>query len=237
MNEIGQALTIAVDLIWQADADLFEIVALSLRVSLTALLLACLIGFPMGALLAIARFPGRGLLLIFVNTLMGLPPVVAGLLVYLALSRAGPLGVLELLYTPGAMIIAQTLLITPIVAALTHQVIEDLYQEYRDLLAAMRATAWQRLTTLLWDARYSLLTAALAGFGRALAEVGAVMIVGGNINHYTRVMTSAITLSTAKGEFEFALALGIILFVLALMVNAALLGLRAQFTRWSHHHA
>lgn len=237
MNEIGQALTIAVDLIWQADADLFEIVALSLRVSLTALLLACLIGFPMGALLAIARFTGRGLLLIFVNTLMGLPPVVAGLLVYLALSRAGPLGVLELLYTPGAMIIAQTLLITPIVAALTHQVIEDLYQEYRDLLAAMRATAWQRLTTLLWDARYSLLTAALAGFGRALAEVGAVMIVGGNINHYTRVMTSAITLSTAKGEFEFALALGIILFVLALMVNAALLGLRAQFTRWSHHHA
>lgn len=237
MTEIGQALSIAVDLIWQADADLFEIVALSLRVSLTALVLACLIGFPVGALLAITRFPGRGLLLILMNTLMGLPPVVAGLLVYLVLSRAGPLGVLELLYTPGAMIIAQALLITPIVAALTHQVIEDLYQEYRDLLAAMRATAWQRLTTLLWDARYSLLTAALAGFGRALAEVGAVMIVGGNINHYTRVMTSAITLSTAKGEFEFALALGIILFVLALMVNAALLGLRAQFTRWSHHHA
>ncbi len=235
MNEIGQALSIAVDLIRSADADLFEIVTLSLRVSLTALLFACLIGYPAGALLAITRFPGRGLLLIFMNTLMGLPPVVAGLLVYLVLSRAGPLGVLELLYTPGAMIIAQALLITPIVAALTHQVIEDLYQEYRDLLAAMRANAWQRLITLLWDARFSLLTAALAGFGRALAEVGAVMIVGGNINHYTRVMTSAITLSTAKGEFEFALALGIVLFVLALMVNAALLGLRAQFTRWSHH--
>lgn len=237
MNEIGQALSIAIDLIRQGDPDLLEIVGLSLRVSLSALVLACLIGYPVGAMLATLRFPGRGLVLIFMNTLMGLPPVVAGLLVYLVLSRAGPLGVLELLYTPGAMIIAQTLLITPIVAALTHQVIEDLYHEYRDLLKSMRANPWQRLVTLLWDARFSLLTAALAGFGRALAEVGAVMIVGGNINHYTRVMTSAITLSTAKGEFEFALALGIILFVLALLVNAALLSLRAQFTRWSHHHA
>jgi tungstate transport system permease protein len=237
VNEIGQALSIALELIRQGDPDLLEIVGLSLRVSLSALVLACLIGYPVGALLATLRFPGRGLVLIFLNTLMGLPPVVAGLLVYLVLSRAGPLGVLELLYTPSAMIIAQTLLITPIVAALTHQVIEDLYQEYRDLLKSLRASPWQRLTTLLWDARFSLLTAALAGFGRALAEVGAVMIVGGNINHYTRVMTSAITLSTAKGEFEFALALGIILFVLALLVNAALLSLRAQFTRWSHHHA
>ncbi len=237
MNEIGQALSIAIDLIRKGDPDLLEIVGLSLRVSLSALVLACLIGYPVGAMLATLRFPGRGLLLIFMNTLMGLPPVVAGLLVYLVLSRAGPLGVLELLYTPGAMIIAQTLLITPIVAALTHQVIEDLYHEYRDLLKSMRANPWQRLVTLLWDARFSLLTAALAGFGRALAEVGAVMIVGGNINHYTRVMTSAITLSTAKGEFEFALALGIILFALALLVNAALLSLRAQFTRWSHHHA
>lgn len=231
MQNMGEAIGIALWLVASGDADLFEIVALSLYVGLSATLLACAIGLPLGALLAIARFRGRGALLIVTNALMGLPPVVVGLLVYIHLSRAGPLGFLGLLYTPSAMIIAQTILITPIVAALSRQVLEDLHSEYSEQFRSLCLTPRQTMEGLLWDARYSLLTVALAGFGRAVAEVGAVMIVGGNIDHLTRVMTTAIALETSKGNLALALALGLILLVIALGVNAAVYGVRLTASR------
>lgn len=231
MQDITTALSLALHLVLTGDADLVEIVGLSLRVSLTATLLACLFGLLIGASLAICRFPGRNAALILVNALMGLPPVVVGLFVYLHLSRAGPLGFLGLLYTPTAMIIAQTILITPIIAALSRQVIEDLHQEYRDQFRSFGLTRRQTVQALLWDARFSLLTVALAGFGRAVAEVGAVMIVGGNIDHLTRVMTTAIALETSKGDLPLALALGIVLMVIALGVNAALQSVRLSAAR------
>ncbi|MEM7023796.1 MAG: ABC transporter permease, partial [Pseudomonadota bacterium] len=215
MQDFSAAFGLALHLIVSADADFLEIVALSLRVSLTAVAIACLIGLPLGAGLAVLRFPGRQIVLVLVNALMGLPPVVVGLLLYLMLSRAGPLGVLELLYTPGAMITAQTVLVTPIVAALTRQVIEDLHTEYREQLRSLGLGIGATVATLLWDARYSLLTAALAGFGRAIAEVGAVIIVGGNINDLTRVMSTAIALETARGNLALALAIGMVLIGLA----------------------
>ena len=189
---------------------------LSLRVSLSAVGLACLIGMPLGAALAVLRFPGRGAVIVLVNALMGLPPVVVGLLVYLLLSNAGPLGVLQLLYTPTAMIIAQTVLVTPIVAALTRQVIEDLHAEYAEQLRSLGVGRRATVATLLWDGRYSLITAALAGFGRAIAEVGAVIIVGGNINHVTRVMTTTIALETSQGQPRPGAGLGLILMTLAI---------------------
>lgn len=226
MQEFANAGWMALELVLSADKDLFEIVLLSLQVSLVALFAACLVGLPIGAMLAIARFKGRGVALIGVNALMGLPPVVVGLVVYMMLSRSGPLGVFGLLYTPTAMILAQMILITPIIIALSRQVIEDLNDEYSDLLASLSASLWERITTLLWDARFSLLTVALAGFGRAIAEVGAVMIVGGNIDHLTRVMTTAIALETSKGDLALALALGVVLLVLALSVNAAVMALK-----------
>jgi tungstate transport system permease protein len=198
---------------------------------LSAVALAALIGLPLGAVLGVARFPGRGLAIVLINALMGLPPVVVGLLVYLLLSNAGPLGVLSLLYAPTAMIIAQTVLITPIVAALTRQTIEDLKQEYDEQLRVLGVGAWGMVATLLWDGRYSLLTALLAGFGRAVAEVGAVIIVGGNINHVTRTMTTAIALETSKGDLALALGLGFILLTLAIGVNAAVMALRATAQR------
>ncbi|WP_425074671.1 ABC transporter permease [Sagittula sp. S175] len=228
MQDFGDAFALAFGLVLHPTADLIEIVGLSLRVSLSACLLACLIGLPIGALLAITRFPGRGAVLVLVNALMGLPPVVLGLLVYLALSRAGPLGFMGLLYTPTAMIIAQTLLITPIVAALSRQVLEDLNDEYAEQFRSLCLTRMQSVQALLWDGRTALMTVALAGFGRAVAEVGAVMIVGGNIDHLTRVMTTAIALETSKGELALALALGIVLMVIALGVNAAVQVLRMQ---------
>lgn len=231
MQDFGAAFGSAFTLIATADAELMEIIALSLRVTLFAVLVACLIGFPLGATLAIARFPGRGVLVVLTSALMGLPPVVVGLAVYLLLSNAGPLGVLRLLYSPTAMIIAQTVLVTPIVAALTRQFIEDLYGEYRELLESMGAGRGATIATLLWDARYSLVTAALAGVGRALAEVGAVMIVGGNINHVTRVMTTSIALETSRGELALALGLGIILVLMSILVNAGLIGLKASAER------
>jgi len=231
LQDITTALSLALHLVLTGDADLVEIVGLSLRVSLTATLLACLFGLLIGASLAICRFPGRNAALILVNALMGLPPVVVGLFVYLHLSRAGPLGFLGLLYTPTAMIIAQTILITPIIAALSRQVIEDLHQEYRDQFRSFGLTRRQTVQALLWDARFSLLTVALAGFGRAVAEVGAVMIVGGNIDHLTRVMTTAIALETSKGDLPLALALGIVLMVIALGVNAALQSVRLSAAR------
>ena len=234
MQAFGEAFGEAFGLIAGADAELVAIVMLSLRVTLSAVLIACAIGLPLGAALAVGRFPGRGALVLFVNALMGLPPVVVGLTVYLMLSSAGPLGVLQLLYTPTAMIIAQSILVTPIVAALTRQVIEDLHAEYDELLRSMDASRLTTIGTLLWDARYSLLTAALAGLGRALAEVGAVMIVGGNINHVTRVMTTAIALETSKGELALALGLGIVLVGLSVLVNGALMSLRASAERLAY---
>ena len=234
MQGIGDAFGLAFALVLSGDADLMEIVLLSLRVSLTATALACIIGLPIGALVAIGRFPGRNAVLIVMNALMGLPPVVVGLLVYLYLSRSGPLGFLGLLYTPTAMIIAQTILIAPIVAALSRQVLEDLHAEYAEQFRSLCLTRRQTIQALLWDARYSLLTVGLAGFGRAVAEVGAVIIVGGNIDHLTRVMTTAIALETSKGDLVLALALGIILLVIALGVNATVQSVRMTAARQAY---
>ena len=216
----------ALQLILSGDATLFAIVWLSLLVSLSAVALAAFFGMPLGALLALTRFPGRPVLVVLLNALMGLPPVVVGLLVYLLLSRSGPLGGIGILFTPGAMVIAQTILIVPIIAALTRQTIEDLWHEYRDELTAMDVGPMRRMTTLLWDARFSLITALLAGFGRAAAEVGAVMIVGGNIDGFTRTMTTAIALETSKGNLPLAMGLGLILVAIVIAINAALWGTR-----------
>ena len=221
MDEIYAAAAAAFGLILDLDPDLGEIVVLSLRVSLTAVALATAIGLPLGAAIALFRFPGRRTMAVVLNALMGLPPVVVGLIVYLMLSRAGPFGVFGLLYTPGAMIVAQCLLITPIIAALTRQVVEDLWAEYEEQLRSLGAGPGRAMATLLRDGRFSLVTVVLAGFGRASAEVGAVMIVGGNIDHLTRVMTTAIALETSKGNLALALGLGFILMTLALGVNAA----------------
>jgi tungstate transport system permease protein len=211
----------ALALIGGADSALWEIVGLSLRVSLTAVGLAALIGLPMGATLAVTRFPGRRAVTVILNAFMGLPPVIAGLLIYLLLSRAGPLGDLGLLFTPAAMVIAQTVLVAPIIAALARQAIEDAWNEYAEQLKSLGAGPVQWALTLLWDCRFSLVTAILAGFGRAAAEVGAVMIVGGNIDGVTRVMTTAIALETSKGDLPLALGLGIILMAIVLSLNAA----------------
>jgi len=234
LQNIGDALHLALQLVLSGNADLVEIVLLSVQVSITASVLALIIGLPIGALVAVARFPGRSVVLVVMNALMGLPPVVVGLLVYLHLSRSGPLGFLGLLYTPTAMIIAQTILITPIVAALSRQLIEDLHAEYAPLFRSLCLTRLQTMRALLWDARYSLITVALAGFGRAVAEVGAVIIVGGNIDHLTRVMTTAIALETSKGELALALALGMILLVLALVVNGAVQAVRLGAQRQAY---
>ncbi len=228
MQDFATAFGAAFGLIASGDAAFLGIVGLSLRVTLSAVLAACLIGMPLGALLAVARFPGRGALVVLVNALMGLPPVVAGLVVYLALSRSGPLGALGLLYTPTAMIVAQAILVTPIVAALTRQAVADLNAEYDEYLRSLGASRLETVGTLLWDARFSLVTAALAGFGRASAEVGAVMIVGGNIAHATRVMTTAIALETSRGELALALGLGIVLLAISLAVNAGVMAVRAR---------
>jgi tungstate transport system permease protein len=234
MQDFGEAFRLAFGLVLGADADLLEIVGLSLRVSLTAVAIACAIGLPLGAALAIARFPGRGAVLVVVNALMGFPPVVVGLLVYLMLSNAGPLGWLQLLYTPTAMIVAQSLLITPIIAALSREFIEQLHNEYAEQFRSLCVTPGAMVVALLWDARYSLLTVALAGFGRAVAEVGAVIIVGGNINHLTRVMTTAIALETSKGDLALALALGVVLMTIALVVNAGVMALRTTAARFAY---
>ncbi len=215
----------ALHVMTSGDPEFIRIVLLSLQVTLSALLIAAVIGLPLGALIGIARFPGRSAVIIVLNTFMGLPPVVAGLLIYLMLSRSGPLGPLGLLFTPTAMIIVQTLLILPIVASLTRQVVEDLWADYEEQLRSLGSSRLRAVPTLLWDGRYSLVTALLAGFGRASAEVGAVMIVGGNIAGYTRVMTTAIALETGKGDLALALALGIILMGMTLMLNAGAFGI------------
>lgn len=222
-------------LIATVNADLYEILWLSVQVSITALLVSVVLGFALGTTLAISDFRGKNLCTTVLNALMGLPPVVVGLLVYLALSRSGPFGVLELLYTPTAMVIAQVVLITPIIAALTYQVIDDLHQEYRELFLSLDIHLAKAIIAYLWDARYSLITTVLAGFGRAISEVGAVMIVGGNIDHLTRVMTTAIALETSKGELAIALALGVVLLTLALLVNGLVTAVRTRARRYGYN--
>ncbi len=216
----------ALALILGGDSAFYAIVWLSLVVSLSATVLAAAIGLPFGALLALAKFPGRTAVIVMMNAFMGLPPVVVGLAVFLLLSRSGPLGSLGLLFTPRAMIIAQTLLVLPIMAALTRQTVEDLWAEYHDELTAMRVGPARRVVTLLWDARFSLTTTLLAGFGRAAAEVGTVMIVGGNIDGFTRTMTTTIALETSKGDLPLAIGLGLFLIALIVLVNAAAWGVR-----------
>jgi tungstate transport system permease protein len=216
-----EALTAALTLLVALDPKLVEIVLLSLRVSLSAVGIAALLGFPLGAAIAVGRFPGRRTVIVFLNALMGLPPVVVGLLVYLLLSRAGPLGSFGILFTPSAMVIAQTVLILPIIAALSRQAIEDAWHEYEEQLRSLGAKRMSAALTLLWDTRFSLLTTVLAGFGRAAAEVGAVIIVGGNIDGVTRVMTTTIALETSKGDLPLALGLGMILIAIIIAVNAA----------------
>jgi tungstate transport system permease protein len=223
----------ALQLVLSGDPALYAIVRLSLLVSLSAVVLGGLIGIPFGAAVALTRFPGREAVTVILNALMGLPPVVVGLAVYLLLSRSGPLGSWGLLFTPTAMVIAQTILIAPIIAALARQTIEDLWTEYRDELAAMDVGAFGRIATLIVDARFSLVTALLAGFGRAAAEVGAVLIVGGNIDGFTRTMTTAIALETSKGDLPLAMGLGLVLITIVVLVNAGAWGLRRAGERFA----
>ena len=222
----------AFQLVIGGDPALFAIVRLTLMVSLTAVFFAALIGIPAGALLAVSKFSGRSAVIITVNAMMGLPPVVIGLAVYLLLSRSGVLGFLGLLFTPQAMVVAQTILVAPIIVALTRQTIEDLWIEYRDELNAMNVSPLARMATLIWEGRFSLVTALLAGFGRAAAEVGAVIIVGGNIDGFTRTMTTAIALETSKGELSFAVGLGVVLMAIIVLVNAAVWMARRAGERW-----
>jgi tungstate transport system permease protein len=228
MDDIGAAFFTAIRLIVGLDRDLLEIVSLSLRVSLSAVGLASIVGLPLGAMVAVWRFPGRDIVAIILSAMMGLPPVVVGLLLYLLLSRAGPLGDFGLLFSPTAMILAQCVLVIPIIASFTRQTIADLYAEFDEQLRSLGVGPGRAICTLLWDGRFSLLTGILAGFGRAIAEVGAVIIVGGNINHVTRVMTTTIALETSKGNLALALGLGLILVLLALAVNAAAMAVRGK---------
>jgi tungstate transport system permease protein len=221
MQDFAATFANSIGLILAGDAQLWAVVLLSLKVSLLAVFGSAVIGLPLGALLAVARFPGRSGVIVLINALMGLPPVVVGLLVYMMLSNNGPLGVLKLLYTPTAMIIAQMVLVVPIVAALTRQLLEELNREYSEQLRSFGVSRLAAVPTLLWDGRHGLSTALLAGFGRAIAEVGAVIIVGGNINHVTRVMTTTIALETSRGNLALAMALGAILILIAILVNAA----------------
>lgn len=222
MDEIFQGMREAGWLIITLDPDLMEIIFLSLKVTLSAVVIASVMGLPMGAWLAVNRFRHRRSVIAILNALMGLPPVVVGLFVYMMLSRAGPFGGMGLLFTPSAMIIAQVLIITPLIASISHQTIRDLWAEYHDLLISLNATRGQRISSLLWDGRRALLTAMLAGFGRAVGEVGAIMIVGGNIEHATRVLTTAIALETGRGDFAFAMGLGMVLIGMAVVVNLAI---------------
>lgn len=226
MAEIFASFGLAFRLVAHADAEFVRIVGLSLAVSLSSAALACAVGLPLGAIVAVARFPGRRAAIVVMNALLGLPSVVVGLLVYLLLSRAGPLGELGILFTPSAIVIAQTLLVIPMVAALARQTVEDAWNDYREQLTSLNVGPARAVATLLWDTRLSLFTVALAGLGRAFSEVGAVMIVGGNVDGVTRVMTTAIALKTAEGELPLALALGVVLLAIVLGLNAAAFALR-----------
>lgn len=224
MTDFFEAFETALALVVGLDPALVQIVRLSLAVSLSAVMFATMLGLPLGAAVALTRFPGRGAVVVLLNAFMGLPPVVVGLVVYLLLSRAGPLGSLGLLFTPSAMVVAQTVLVLPIIAALTRQIVEDLWAEYREQLVSFGVGPMRAIPALLWDGRFSLLTAVLAGFGRAAAEVGAILIVGGNIAGVTRTMTTAIALETSKGDLALALGLGLVLIVLVALINAAAFG-------------
>ena len=219
MNDIWDGIFQAFILIYTFDSDLIEISLRSLQVTLSALAISCIIALPLAAVLTIRRFKFRRFMIALLNALMGLPPVVVGLLVYIALSRSGPFGVLDLLYTTTAMVVAQTIIITPLITSIAHQSLRELWSEYHDLLISMNTSHKQRIMTLLWDARRALLTASLAGFGRAIGEVGAIMIVGGNIDNATRVLTTAIALETSKGDFALALALGFVLILITIALN------------------
>jgi len=219
MNDIWDGIVQAFILIYKFDSDLIEISLRSLQVTLSALAISCIIALPLAAVLTIRRFKFRRFMIALLNALMGLPPVVVGLLVYIALSRSGPFGVLDLLYTTTAMVVAQTIIITPLITSIAHQSLRELWSEYHDLLISMNTSHMQRIMTLLWDARRALLTASLAGFGRAIGEVGAIMIVGGNIDNATRVLTTAIALETSKGDFALALALGFVLILITIALN------------------
>ncbi|WP_425039027.1 ABC transporter permease [Primorskyibacter sp. S187A] len=234
MVDLWAGLVQAFWLVITLDADLLEITLRSLHVTLSALVIASAIALPLAALLAVRRFRARRGVIAVLNALMGLPPVVVGLIVYVMLSRSGPFGVFGLLFTPTAMIIAQVIIIVPLIASIAHQNLRDLWTEYHDLLISMNVTQMQKMRTLLWDARRALLTASLAGFGRAIGEVGAIMIVGGNIDHATRVLTTAIALETGKGEFALALGLGFVLIGLAIAVNLSIhwLGRTEREGRW-----
>jgi tungstate transport system permease protein len=218
-------------LLGSLDHRLLEIVGLSLRVSLTALLIGALVGLPLGAWLAVASFPGRGVLIVALNALMGLPSVVVGVLVYLALSRSGPFGDFGLLFSPSAMIVAQSLLVVPLIAAVTRQIVEDAWKDYAPEFSVIGVGRPQAVGLLLADCRFSLSVATLAGLGRAMSEVGAVMIVGGNIDGYTRVMTTAIALETSKGDLALSIALGLVLMAIILGLNVAAYGLRCWAAR------
>ena len=222
MNEIFAGLQEAFRLIFTLDSDLIEITLRSLQVSVTALLIASALALPLGTWLAIRRFRYRRFAIVVLNALMGLPPVVVGLMVYLLFSRSGPFGVMGLLFTPTAMIVAQVIIITPLIASITHQAMRELWSEYHDLLISLNTTSFQRITALIRDGRRTLMTASLAGFGRGIGEVGAIMIVGGNIDHVTRVLTTAIALETGKGDFALALGLGFVLIALTLLINFAI---------------
>ena len=228
MNILLEAFQQAFELVVRLDKDLLEILSLSIKVSFISLLLSCLIGLPLGTFLAIKSFPFRDSILIIFNTMMGLPPVVVGLIVYIAISRSGPFGWLGILYTPTAMIIAQMILIIPIIVSLSAQIIEDIHQEYKNIFMSLVVPADKAIKAYLFDARYSIFTVLLAGFGRAISEVGAVIIVGGNIDHLTRVMKTSIALETSKGNLSLALALGIILLLIALTVNFLLIRLKIR---------
>ncbi|MGX9356125.1 ABC transporter permease [Roseobacteraceae bacterium S113] len=234
MVDLWGGLAQAFWLVVTLDAALLDIALRSLYVTLTALVLACCLALPLAAFLAVRRFRFRRHVIAVLNALMGLPPVVVGLIVYILLSRSGPFGVLGLLFTPTAMIIAQMIIIVPLIASIAHQSLRDLWQEYHDLLISMNVTQMQKISTLLWDARRALLTAALAGFGRGIGEVGAIMIVGGNIDNATRVLTTAIALETGKGDFALALALGFVLIALTICVNLCIhwLGQTEREGRW-----
>ncbi|ANP37451.1 MULTISPECIES: ABC transporter permease [Rhodobacterales] len=234
MSDLWDGLSQAFWLVVMLDPDLVEITLRSLRVTLTALAIASAIALPLAALLAVRRFRLRRPTIAVLNALMGLPPVVVGLIVYVFLSRSGPLGVLGLLFTPSAMVIAQVIIIVPLVASIAHQSLRELWSDYHDLLISLNTTQGQRIRALLWDGRRALLTAALAGFGRAIGEVGAIMVVGGNIDHATRVLTTAIALETGKGEFAMALGLGFVLIGMAIAVNLSIhwIGHTERGGRW-----
>ncbi len=232
MFEIFASFEVALGLIKGADPELARIVLLSLHLSLLAAIAGAAIGLPLGALIAVGSFPGRRALIVLLNALLGLPSVVVGLVVYLLLSRAGPLGSFGVLFTPAAIVVAQTVLVVPIVAALARQTTEDAWNEYREQLTSLGVSRMRAVPTVLWDTRFSLLTVVMAGFGRAASEVGAVMVVGGNIDGVTRVMTTAIALETSKGDLPLALALGVILIGVVLAINAGAYGIR----EWSARH-